>query len=208
VRQKLIVNTHHLPSSSSISFTTQHTSPKVLTSQETKRAQKASNSEKKISQSKAKTPAKKNPGAKTHQLTNSQAKQLLQQLQKNLAEIETHKEACQEKQIMVPQSIKQLKADDTIISSDLLQEPFLDYHSLLINFLKTALELPVFGTVKVNLTLDAKGRFKDLEILASDSEVNRFYLEKQLKELEYPVFTKELSHQSAYSFNLTFCSDQ
>lgn len=207
VRQKLVVNTHHLPSSSLPSFTTKPVSPKNSPSHATTRVQKASSSEKKP-QAKAKTPTKKHPGANTHQLTNSQAKQLLQQLQKNLAEIETHKEACQDKQMMVPQSIKQLKADDTLISSDLSQESLLDYHSLLINFLKTALQLPVFGTVKVNLTLDSKGRCKDLEILASDSEVNRFYLEKQLKELEYPVFTKDLSHQSAYSFNLTFCSDQ
>ncbi len=208
VRQKLVVNTHQIPSSSLPSFTTKHAGPKVSSSQETTRVQKASSSEKKMAQTKPKTSAKKHSGAKAQQLTNGQAKQLLQQLQKNLAEIETQKEGCQDKQMMVPQSIKQLKADDTIISSDLYQEPFLDYHSLLINFLKTALQLPVFGTVKLTLTLDAKGRFKDLEILASDSEVNRFYLEKQLKELEYPEFTKDLSHQSIYSFNLTFCSDQ
>jgi hypothetical protein len=207
-RQKLIVNTHQLPSSSLRSFTTKHESPKTSTSYATTKEPKASSSTKKIPQTKAKTPAQKHSGAKTQQLTNSQAKQLLQQLQKNLAEIETQKEVCQQKQIMVPQSIKQLKADETTISSDLSQEPFLDYHNLLINFLKTTLELPVFGTVKLTLTLDAQGHFKALEILASDSEVNRFYLEKQLKELEYPVFTKDLSHQPAYSFNLTFCSDQ
>lgn len=207
-RQKLIVNTHLVPSSS-FSTTTKKQAQIKSSLNSSSKAQTTSVSEKKPTAKGTKTPIKKVQQANTtKQLSNEQAKQLLKELQKSLAEIETIKEVVHEKKMLVPQSIKELKADDYEITSDVVEKSALDYHTLLIGFLKDALQLPAYGTVKVVLTLNPKGEFKDLEILASDSEVNRFFLEKQLKELQYPVFTKDLSHTSTYSFNLTFCSDQ
>lgn len=155
-----------------------------------------------------KSTEKKTYNSSPQQLSNEQAKRLLKDLQQSLAQIENHKEIIAEKNMLVPQSIKELKADDYVITTDFQESPSVDYHAILVNFLKDTLQLPAFGTVKVCLTLNHKGQLQHLEILASDSEVNRFYLEKELKQLNYPVFTKDLQHTSSHSFNLTFCSDQ
>lgn len=207
-RQKLTVNTHLVPSSSFSTPIKKPTHLKPSSAQSTKTHASLAY-EKKPTQKVVKTPAKKmQKGSLTQQLSNEQAKQLLQQLQKSLAEIESKKETSQHNQMVVPQSIKELRADDYRITSEIAEESLGNYHSQLICFLKDALQLPAYGTVKVILTLSNKGEYIHLEILSSDSEVNRFYLEKQLKELQYPIFTKDISHTSTYSFHLTFCSDQ
>jgi len=206
LRQKLVVNTHLVPSST-FSLQTKKQNNQKLNSSSNFKTQGNLVSEKKQA-SKPVQPKKAKQATTTNQLSNEQAKHLLKQLQKSLAEIETKKETAQEKQIVVPQSIKELKSNDYSILADFPEQIALDYHSLLVAFLKDTLQLPAYGTVKVILTLSSKGECKNLEILASDSEVNRFYLEKQLKELEYPSFTKDIPNTSTYSFNLTFCSDQ
>ena len=206
VKQKLVVHTHVVPAGTFSTIVSQ--APSKQAEQKTLKSKNVAQTQavKKPAAKSVKTTAKTTTSTTQH-LSNEQAKKLLKQLQKNLAEIETHKETSIEKTIVVPQSIKELKADSYMILSD-EQHASADYHTILLEFLKQTLQLPAFGTVKVVLSLNAQGTFKDLEILASDSEVNRFYLEKQLKQLQYPIFTQDLSHTSTYSFNLTFCSDK
>jgi hypothetical protein len=138
------------------------------------------------------------------------AKAVLYELQENLAKIQNTKEIKNShSEIIIPESIPELKADSYQIISerkDELTEDFF-YQDLLLSHLKDHLVLPAYGSVKIELTLSSNGKLESMNIIASDSEINRFYLEKNLNELSFPIFSKELSGKKNHTFYLTFCSD-
>jgi outer membrane biosynthesis protein TonB len=139
----------------------------------------------------------------------SKTKKLLSELQESIAKIELNRDnSLPAKTIVVPKPIAELKADAYEIQSDAVEEEGVFYRDILIHYLKDALHLPGYGTVKIKLTLEHQGYVDDLTIVSSDSEVNRLYLEKTLQELVFPPFTGDLSSKRSYTFSLTFCSDQ
>lgn len=155
----------------------------------------------------SKTSKRQETPKKSKSLTNDQAKKLLSDLQQSLAQIETTKEKKGDsKDLFIPQSIKELKTDLCEITSD-SQNAQGAYEDVLIDYLKSHLQLPAYGKVKILLTLNSKGELEDLEIVFSDSEINRFYLEKNIKGLHFPQFSHELIGQKNFTFNLTFSSD-
>lgn len=145
-----------------------------------------------------------------NETSKQKAKEVLYELQQNLARLENTKEIkSSHPEIIVPQSIPELKADSYQIISernDPLAEDFF-YQDLLLSYLKDHLVLPAYGTVKIQLTLCSNGKLESMNIVASDSEINRFYLEKNLNELSFPIFSKELIGKKNHTFYLTFCSD-
>lgn len=207
---KLAVKTYSLPESAPI-----EKSPlKTVSSFGTFSSQVASNPEKK-------NPAKKVQKNKTRVATNksktesnkkvsTQRKKLIQELQESIAKIDSKRDNISSNaSVTVPKPIKELKADSYEIKADIEDEKDspIAYSVLLVQHLKNTLCLPGFGSVKIKLTLAARGAVEKLEIIASDSEVNRLYLEKNLQELSYPMFTEELAGEATHTFALTFCSD-
>jgi len=81
------------------------------------------------------------------------------------------------------------------------------YQDLLINTLRERLKLPGPGTVKLKLTLTKSGIIRALEVLSSESELNRGYLESHLKLLDFPPFEGDLEGTDEQTFLLSFCSD-
>lgn len=140
---------------------------------------------------------------------NTKTKQLLNDLQENIAKIEAKRDNTLPSQAMViPKPIDALKADVYDIQAEAVELEETSYRDGLIVYLKDALHLPGYGTVKIRLTLQRDGAIQDVMALSSDSEVNRLYLENTLQELIFPPFTEELAGKKTYTFVLTFCSDQ
>lgn len=90
-----------------------------------------------------------------------------------------------------------------------LQESrFLDtsYQEILASFLKSALELPEKGEVKLLLELRQDGSVKNLEILEAKSKKNGEFLKKRLPELLFPCLNSEASERDSLQFTLVFRS--
>lgn len=81
-----------------------------------------------------------------------------------------------------------------------------DYRDELTARLQMMLRLPERGDVRIKLTLSRMGKFVKMEILSSDSTVNKKYVEKTLPTLQFPPFGKELNSAEC-SFNITLSSE-
>lgn len=80
-----------------------------------------------------------------------------------------------------------------------------NYYDALVNCLKKGLILPEMGEVKVNLTIDHKGKVLKLETLESKSIWNKQYIEKHLPKLTMPSFElyyKGIAHKT-FTITLT-----
>jgi|GEM_PF-1542391 len=216
-RRKLIVKTISAPEHYFVanekkkSETTQKLQPKA-----THKAQLISSEKKeKVIKKTASTGSKKTVQeikeiSKKNDVSKQKAKAVLYELQQNLAKLENTKEIKNNQpEIIIPESIPELKADSYKIISERNEELPDDffYQDLLLSHLKDHLVLPAYGSVKIELTLFSNGKLESMKITASDSEINRLYLEKNLKELSFPIFSKELSGKKNHTFYLTFCSD-
>ena len=106
----------------------------------------------------------------------------------------------------VPESITALKID-TIneIDNDESQGDF-SYQERLVCCLKETLDLPEFGQVKIELTLTVSGDVMKLRVLASESEKNKSYLEKNLRQMKFPSFGGS-EMENKRTFILTFCNE-
>ncbi len=60
-------------------------------------------------------------------------------------------------------------------------------------FLQEMLQLPEFGEVKVKLSIDAKGRLTQFEIVEAKSEKNGQFLKNRLPELQFPCLNESAS---------------
>jgi hypothetical protein len=69
-------------------------------------------------------------------------------------------------------------------------------------FLREALQLPEFGEVRVELSIDSSGRLEKLEILESKSEKNAEFLRNQLPELLFPCLNRGVNLTIVFSNDL------
>lgn len=79
------------------------------------------------------------------------------------------------------------------------------YEEALISHLQSSLNLPEFGEVKIELTLEADGRVAKMIVLKAESVKNREYLEHTIPFLRFPPLKEEALKQK--TFRLTFCND-
>ncbi|PCI93158.1 hypothetical protein COB11_05810 [Candidatus Aerophobetes bacterium] len=138
-------------------------------------------------------------------------KKLIQDLQTSIAKIETKQLNTATAAVTIPKPISELKANHYEIKTETKlsdgEESVAHYTNLLVSHLKDTLSLPGYGTVKLKLTLNSSGIIENMIVSASDSEVNRMYLEKHLSDLFFPKFTDELAGKKSHTFSLTFCSN-
>jgi hypothetical protein len=213
-RKRMIVKTMILPPEpAKPTFTMQEKSLPVVVAAPARAAHKKriASIEKKSSPKTGKsTPSSTvNPYPASTPRSTSKTKQLLNELQESIAKIETNRDnILPAHTISVPNPISALKADRYQIQSENVEEGGFVYRDMLVHYLKDALHLPGYGTVKVELTLNYSGDVQNLAVIYSDSEINRLYLQQTLQNLSFPQFIGELCNKKTYTFCLTFCSDQ
>jgi len=128
---------------------------------------------------------------------NSALASLAKELEKTLAHMQTGSE----------QRSKPSAWQKTVLQIDAPEESTNDYVPLLTHFLHTALHLPDFGAVKMQLTVRRDGSVVKLLVLKTESEENRKYLEKQIPLLRFPPLQGEYAKKGEHVFVLTFCNE-
>lgn len=153
----------------------------------------------------AKKPAAK-PALKKKPNESAQKMQsLLQSLEESLDKIEKPKVRKKTSQATdLSKQKKRLKIDDLDSASAIGYSD--NYQDQLIDLLKSDLDLPDFGEVKLKLTLKKDGTIMELIIIEAQSQKNRDYLEKNLKTVHFPVFSGGLAKENKHTFTLTFCN--
>jgi outer membrane biosynthesis protein TonB len=123
------------------------------------------------------------------------SRELLQALEESIAAIEEARPVRRE-----------ARALPSLSSPPSLQEPHIpvapSYEEELTRALHRALQLPEYGEVRIRLVLDAQGTVASIEVLATESEANRKYLEKNLPGLKFPQ-----TGSASRTFVLTFCNE-
>jgi len=129
---------------------------------------------------------------------------LVQQLQESIAKIDQtdHKESAKPT-LPTPKLLKEppkLKIDEENLGQECV------FVATLVQCLRSTLDLPEVGEVKVELTLRRDGSFVKVKVLQSESEKNKRFLEQELKTITFPSFTGELNNEKEHAFVITFCN--
>lgn len=127
----------------------------------------------------------------------------LQEVLANIEEKQTHQETAAP--LNLPKEIQQLSID-TIDTSATVEEA--SYLPLLVQALKTHLELPEDGKVRIQLTVLKSGRVEKVQILYAESEKNKMYLERELIHMALPPFSNELAGKVKHTFTMNFCHEK
>ncbi|MCB1066929.1 MAG: hypothetical protein KDK56_01955 [Simkania sp.] len=148
------------------------------------------------------TPKAKKPS--TPQVKKNQT--VLKELQETLAKIEQN-QTLQEKAppLVYPKKIQELSIDHI---SDASSPEEVSYLPLLVHALKTHLELPEEGKVRIQLTVLKSGRVEKIQVLYAESENNKTYLQHELIHMELPPFSNELAGKVKHTFTLNFCHEK
>lgn len=126
---------------------------------------------------------------------------VLNDLKESLTKIEKQNAIETPTPLSFPKNIPSLEIDQA-------EEPEVtDYFTLIAQTLKSELELPELGDVKLELTVLNNGKVMKLHILHTESEKNRRYLELKLPTLILPSFTEDLKNKPEHTFTLTFCNE-
>lgn len=128
---------------------------------------------------------------------NSALAALAKELEKNIAHMQT---PATQKRPAPTQKAARLQIDRA-------EERESDYVPVLTHFLHTALHLPDFGAVKIQLTVRRDGSVAKLLVLKTESEENKRYLETQIPLLRFPPLQGEYAKSSEHVFVLTFCNE-
>lgn len=81
------------------------------------------------------------------------------------------------------------------------------YQDELASRLKLLLKLPEEGDVKLKLTLESSGKVSKVEILSSQSEMNRKYVSEKMPTLSFAPFGNDFGSTSSYAFVIVLKSD-
>lgn len=137
------------------------------------------------------TPSAKKPAVKKQVITKSHIKpqspkqaKLLNEIHQTLREIaEPTPPVALKPQLTIPTLAPILSAATT-------EAPLDNVHERLSAFLQETLQLPEFGEVKIELSVDARGKLTHFKILETKSEKNADFLKNRLPELQFPCFNK------------------
>ena len=145
-------------------------------------------------------------------------KQLLDKVKESIAKIDQsdHKDSYGQA-ISVPQSIGKLHIEaPTSSRGDSrggggdpggAQSEEVQYSDELVQRLKLVLRLPEYGRVKVRLVIKRDGRVVRVEVISSQSEKNRKYVEERLTHVTFPNFGSHFAGQQEKTFPLTLSND-
>jgi hypothetical protein len=149
------------------------------------------------------TPKKKNAPPKAKKQTSQIPQHLLRELEETIAKIDEKRDKLYSGKKLVSQKLQSLSDQThTSIEQEAEKESVREH---LIELLHRSLNLPDFGEVKIQLTLSCDGNIKNLNVLKTESEKNRKYLEENLPLLKFPSFTTNSEKET--TFVITFCNE-
>ena len=131
----------------------------------------------------------------------SRKDKMLKELKDSITKIEKRMTPQEKSVLTVPKNIQSLAIDQ------LQPIEASDYFVLLGQTLKEELELPEYGDVRLELTVQNGGRVLKIRVLQAASEKNRRYLELNLPKVILPPFDKDFKNKQQHTFTLTFCNE-
>jgi len=128
---------------------------------------------------------------------------LLHELEQSLAKLEEkpHPPSNLSKKSASP-TIPLLKIEQTDFQSNAQKE----YDAFLIQQMQTSLQLPEFGEVKMQLTLDKRGNVLKVVVIKAENDKNKRYLQEVLPKLHFPGFFSYFPDMEQKTFAITFCN--
>lgn len=109
-------------------------------------------------------------------------------------------------ELKLPTAIGTLESDN-LKQGDTLTAIERGYKEELVSRLKLFLKLPEMGIVKIKLTLTRVGKVSNVEILSSESALNRAHIEKKLPQLNFPSFGDNFLKEPFHTFQITLSND-
>lgn len=206
-RQRLVVQTVAL-ATPTVSAQAQKTENRVIT--HTKPTEQAPKPVSKSISTSAKPVAKPTPKIIEPVSTKNTAarQQLLQKAKENLSKAlsTTATSSIKQEQTAAsktaPKLIGELKSDTLIAQADSLSGNTREtsYQEELVSRLQTQLQLPEYGTVDIELTLERSGKFIKLKVLRDESVSNRRYIEKNVPTMRFPHFGSSFEGKAEFTF--------
>ena len=134
---------------------------------------------------------------------------LLKELEESIAKIEQKQDKKLAKaQIQTPKQMGPLYVDKEEWEVSAADRGSADYEEQLIQSLHETLHLPEYGMVKMKLTLKNDGAVLRLIVIEAESQKNKSYLEKQIRNVKFPHFNGSFfAKKQEYTFILTFCNE-
>lgn len=156
------------------------------------------------------TPAPAKPGAKPSPkkpTTTTKATKAIPEKRKSV----TEPEPMISEQLMreIEESIAKIEGKNaTVYIDNTLKLDYAEgYEEVLIAHLRSHLQLPEFGEVKIKLTLSKNGSVIKLSVLNAESERNKKHLETHLYTIQFPPLDVLGIKKPEQTFVLTFCND-
>lgn len=144
--------------------------------------------------------------AQETQAKNAKQKEFLAIAKQNLAKIDKIEVSkVNSKKAILPEQIGTLSVDAVVLTenSGSLNVRELGYRDELGARLKKLLKLPEHGEVKIKLTLDKTGKFIRVDIVNTESDKNKKYIENTIKTLTFPSFQGAFQNLPEYTFSIT-----
>ena len=153
-------------------------------------------------------PAKKNPPPQNRAKISDS---LLKELEEGIAKMENKSDpkAVAKKATFPNKTLAPLSLQIDIPSNQLqnFEDGQSDYKDILVQHLHQSLSLPDYGEVKIQLSLRQDGTVVKVNVLKTQSEKNKQYLENNLLRLKLPRFDGTYADKKEYTFILTFCNE-
>lgn len=143
-------------------------------------------------------------------------KELLAKAQENLEKMEKTRDKINSnssvklEKTLIPKSIESLQIDalpsGQSVSTELNTKE-ISYRDEVAYRLRLALRLPDYGTVKVKLIINNTGNVHQIQIMNSENQKNKEYIERTLPTLLFPSFGSRFDGASQYTFLITLNND-
>ena len=150
---------------------------------------------------------KKPPTPKAQKPVKKKARDVMSEVQKNIAKIEKKKDNKKQTALSEKKADVKKQAAPVEKKPEQVEKIKPQYPVLLVQKLKSALHLPEEGAVRLEVTLKNSGEVIDVKVLSSNSPDNAAYLELEIPRMRFPMFTAELSAKKQHTFTLTFRHD-
>jgi colicin import membrane protein len=112
------------------------------------------------------------------------------------------------KQTELPKQLDGLHIDALPMDSGAeLTSKEINYRDEVAYHLKLSLRLPDYGEVKLKLTLERSGKVSKVQIVSSESQKNKQYIEKAISSLTFPPFGNNFENLSHYTFLIKLNND-
>jgi colicin import membrane protein len=135
---------------------------------------------------------------------------LLAQVQQNIEKIERRSDKVGSKSTGLPdlpKRIEKLQIESITTNENRMSGQEVGFRDELASRLRLLLKLPDYGEVKVKLTLNRSGKVSKVEIINTQSTVNKSYIETVLPTLTFAPFGTNFKGLDQYTFMITLTNE-